>query len=254
MEALPVPNLEASTVTNRLVVEVFLWFSPLKQLHSDQGHQFKSNLIMEVCKLLHINKTRTTPYHPQCDGLVEHFNRTLLNMLATCAEDHPGDWEQHIRKLCMVYNTSIQSSTGFSPFYLMFGWQARLPIDLIYGIGPQLVENQSVGEYATSLKNRISAAFDLVQTKMYHNTMCTKRNSMIRRCMGNHSIQEIGCGCTHLWLAEVVAVNLIAHGRDFTLWWKRILMQHIEFNIYRDKKVVRLSSSKDSNPVPRTSA
>ena len=91
MEALPVPNQEASKVAEKLVDEVFLRFSPPEQLHSDQGQQFESNLVMEVCKLLHINKTRTTPYHPQCDGLVERFNRTLLHMLATCTEDHPGD-------------------------------------------------------------------------------------------------------------------------------------------------------------------
>ena len=109
MEALPVSNQEASTVAEKLVDEVFLRFSPPEQLHSDQGRQFESNLVTEVCKLLQINKTRTTPYHPQCDGLVERFNRTLLNMLATCTEDHPGDWEQHIRKVCMVYNASIQS-------------------------------------------------------------------------------------------------------------------------------------------------
>ena len=163
MEALPVPNQEASTVAKKLVDEVFLRFSPPEQLHSDQGRQFESKLVMEVCKLLHINKTRTTPYHPQCDGLVERFNRTLLHMLATCTEDHPGDWEQHIRKVCMAYNASVHPSTGFSPFYLMFGQQARLPIDLIYGTGPQVVENQSVGEYAVSLKSRVSAAFDLVR-------------------------------------------------------------------------------------------
>ena len=46
----------------------------------------------------------------------------------------------------MAYNASIQSSTGFSPFYLMFGRQAKLPIDMIYGTGPQQLENQSVGE------------------------------------------------------------------------------------------------------------
>ena len=113
---LPVPNQEVSAVAKRLVDEVFLLFSPPEQLHLDQDCLFESNLIMEVCKLLHINKTRTTPYHPQCDGLVEHFNPILLNMLATCTEDHPGDWEQHIRKVCMVYNTSIQSSTGFHHF------------------------------------------------------------------------------------------------------------------------------------------
>ena len=59
----------------------------------------------------------------------------------------------------MAYNASIQSSTGFSPFYL----QAKLPIDMIYGTGPQQLENQSVGEYAASMKSRISAAFDLVR-------------------------------------------------------------------------------------------
>ena len=72
MEALPIPNQEvSSTVAEMLVDEVFLRFSPLEQLHTDQGRQFESKLISEVCKLLHNNKTRTTPYHPQCDGLVE---------------------------------------------------------------------------------------------------------------------------------------------------------------------------------------
>ena len=153
MEAIPVPNQEATTVVEKLVDEVFLRFSPPEQLHSDQGHQFESNLVKEVCKLLHINKTRTTPYHPQCDGLVERFNHTLLNMLATCTEDHPWDWEQNIRKVCMAYNTSVHPSTRFLPFYLMFGRQARFPVDLIYGTGPQIADNQSVGEYAASLKN-----------------------------------------------------------------------------------------------------
>ena len=121
MEALPVPNQEAPTVEEKLVDEVFLRFSPPEQLHSDQGRQFESVLIAEVCKLLQIRKTRTTPYHPQCDGLVERFNRTLLSILATCAEGHPFDWEQQLQKVCMAYNTSVQSSTGFIPFYLMFG-------------------------------------------------------------------------------------------------------------------------------------
>ena len=111
-------------MAEKLVDEVFLRFSPPEQLHSDQGRQFESALIAEICKLLQIRKTHTTPYHPQCDGLVEHFNRTLLSMLATCAEGHPFDWEQQLRKVCMAYNTSVQSSTGFTPFYLMFGRQA----------------------------------------------------------------------------------------------------------------------------------
>ena len=70
----------------------------------------------ELCKLLEIEKTRTTPYHPQGDGLVERTNRMMLNMLATVVKDHK-DWELHLRASCMAYNTSIQSTTGCSPFF-----------------------------------------------------------------------------------------------------------------------------------------
>ena len=80
----------------------------------DQGQKFESD--KEICVLLQIRKTRTTPYHPQCNGMVERFNRTLLDMLSTSVGNHQADWHQHIRKLCLAYNSSIHSSTGFTPF------------------------------------------------------------------------------------------------------------------------------------------
>ena len=165
MEAFPLPNQEATTVANKLVDDVFLRFSIPEQLHTDQGRQFESQLLHEVCKLLNIHKTRTTPYHPQSDGLVERFNRTLLNMLSTCAYNHPFDWEHHLRKVCMAYNSSVQSSTGYTPFYLMFGRQAQLPIDIIYR--PTHADSQtaplSTNEYASLLQTRLRTAFDLVR-------------------------------------------------------------------------------------------
>ena len=60
----------------------------------------------------------TTPSHPQSDRLLERFNRTLINMLATTVGDHPREWEGHLSKLCVAYNTSVRSSTGFMPFKL----------------------------------------------------------------------------------------------------------------------------------------
>ena len=132
-EAYSIPNQEAKTVANKLIDEFFCRYSMPEQLHSDQGAQFQTNLIAEVCRILKIEKSRTTLYHPQCDGVVEQFNRTLLDMLATTTGNHPHDWEIHLRKVCLAYNTSVHSTTGYSPFYLMFGRQARLPIDIMCG-------------------------------------------------------------------------------------------------------------------------
>jgi transposase InsO family protein len=101
-EVYAIPNQEASTVAEKLVNEFFLRFSPPEQLHSDQGRQFESSLMKEICRLLGIHKSRTTPYHPQSDGLVERFNRTLLSMLATSSREHPSTWESHLPKVCMA--------------------------------------------------------------------------------------------------------------------------------------------------------
>ena len=57
-------------MAKKLVDKMFCRFSPPEQLHSDQGRQFESELLKEICTLLHIRKTRTTPYHPQCNGMV----------------------------------------------------------------------------------------------------------------------------------------------------------------------------------------
>ena len=170
MEAIPIPNQEAVTVAEKLVDEIFMRFSTPEQLHTDQGKQFESHLMKEICRLLNINKTRTTPYHPQCDGLVERFNRTMLNMLASCAKDNPFEWEQHICKICMGYNSSVQAATGFTPFYLMFGRQAKLPIDVMYNTKAPDVTTPLTCEYVKSLRKKMSEAFERVRehSSKYH--------------------------------------------------------------------------------------
>ena len=82
--------------------EMFCRFSPPEQLLSDHGRQFESQLMAEDCKLLGIQKSRTTPYHLQCDGLVERWNRTLLQNLATSVTDHPENWEVFVKKICIL--------------------------------------------------------------------------------------------------------------------------------------------------------
>ena len=88
----------------------------------------------------------------------------------------------------------------------MFGRHAKLPIDLTYGTGNQEGESHSVGEYVTSLKTKMSTAFDIVRKCI--NIMYTRKSSMTKRCMENYLRQGIGYGFTHPWSAEGVAINL----------------------------------------------
>jgi hypothetical protein len=151
-------------VAKKLVDELFCRFSMPEQLHSDQGKQFESILLQEICKILDVKKTRTTPYHPQCDGLIERFNRTLLSMLATTAKHNPFSWEERLHKVCFAYNTSVHASTGHTPFYLMFGRQAKLPIDLMYPTANN--SNVFVNDYAAQLKTGLEDAYKLVREKL----------------------------------------------------------------------------------------
>jgi hypothetical protein len=81
-EAFPIKDMEAATAAKHLVDEVICRLGVPTTIHTDQGKNFDSALIKEICELLGIKKTRTTPYHPQSDGLVERFNRTLVGMLS----------------------------------------------------------------------------------------------------------------------------------------------------------------------------
>ena len=95
---------------------------------------------------------------------MERFNRTLLDMLSTSIKQHHGTWEDHIRAVCMAYNTSVQPTTGFTPFYLMFGRQARIPIDVMFGSSPVIETSPST--YAIQLKQSLTAAYGHVRDKM----------------------------------------------------------------------------------------
>ena len=166
MEAYAIPNQEAVTVAKKLVDQMFCRFSPPDQLHLDQGKQFESAVVQEICKILGMQKSRTSPYHPQCDGVVERFNRTLLDMLATTTHNHPFDWEDQLPKVCIAYNTSVQASTGYTPFFLMFGREARMPVDLMYSTDTARPPVVPTAQYAAGTKKSLQEAYRQVRRKL----------------------------------------------------------------------------------------
>ena len=90
-EAYAIPDQTAETVANKIVTEFICRFGVCLDLHSDQGRNFESTLVSQVCELLEINKTRTAPFRPCSDGLVERFNRTLQAILSTVVSENHKD-------------------------------------------------------------------------------------------------------------------------------------------------------------------
>ena len=132
-EVFAIKDQKATTVARVLFDEVVSRFGVPLILHSDQGRNFESAIIKELCALLGVKKSRTTPYHPQSDGLVERLNRTLLDLLAKHVEERQRDWDEWISTVLFAYRTAKHASTGESPFKLMFGRESRTPLDVMLG-------------------------------------------------------------------------------------------------------------------------
>ncbi|XP_047658776.1 uncharacterized protein LOC113637785 [Tachysurus fulvidraco] len=103
-----------------------------ERIHSDQGACFESRLISELLRVSGVVKSHTTPYHPMCNGSVEHFNRTLGNMIRVLSADVKRDWPRRLQTLTFLYNCTTHESTGYTPFYLMFGRVPLLPVDILF--------------------------------------------------------------------------------------------------------------------------
>ena len=128
-EAYAIVHQDGHSLASKLVTEYFSLYGTLYYKHSYQGANFESNLMKEICNLYKIKKTRTTPYHPQSDGLVERMNRTLIDTIALVAKDAKDNWDLRIGLALMAIRSAVQSSTGFSPHFLIFCRELRLPAD-----------------------------------------------------------------------------------------------------------------------------
>ncbi|KAL3853041.1 hypothetical protein ACJMK2_016625 [Sinanodonta woodiana] len=106
-EAFALPNQDAIAVASVLVEEIICRFGVPQQIHSDKGTQFESEIFQEICRLLGIENTRTTAYHPQSDGMVERFNRILAAMLSAYVNEHQDNWDEHLPYLTMAYRAGI---------------------------------------------------------------------------------------------------------------------------------------------------
>ena len=106
-EAFPMKNKCADTVADILVENIILRFGMPLVIHSDQGREFENGLMKSLCALLGCTKTRTAPYHPESDGMIERFNRTCLMMLSMFVNDRRDNWHELLPFIMHAYRTSV---------------------------------------------------------------------------------------------------------------------------------------------------
>ena len=153
------PNQKASTVAKTLWDKFFVHYGFPEKILSDQGCNFESKLLKELCILAQIKKMHTTPYRPEGNGWCERFNRTLISMLGTLPEEFKSEWVNHVNMLTYAYNCMRSNATGFSPYYLLYGWRPLLPIDIEFGVmTPDLTEVVTL-KYVHRLQKRLDYAF-----------------------------------------------------------------------------------------------
>jgi len=156
-DAIPLPNQKAVTITKALV-NLFATMGLPQILHSDQGQNFESAILKQTLDAFGVQKSRTTAYHPQGDGLVERFNRSLLQLLRTYI-DKESDWEKHLPLALYAYRTAVHASTGVSPHVLMFG---REPRSLLFDSQCSF----DAGSYQQYLKAKLAELQDLVESNL----------------------------------------------------------------------------------------
>lgn len=160
--AFPTRDQKATTVAKCLWEKILINYGMPQRLHSDQGRDFEGKIIKSLCQFAGIHKSRTSPYHPQGNGQTERFNKTLLGMLGTLDQDNKSRWPECLSPLVYAYNCTKHSTTGFSPFLLMFGREPRLPIDVALGVNHLSSESTSYPAYIASLRDRLSFAYGKV--------------------------------------------------------------------------------------------
>jgi len=159
-EAIPMPDQKTETILDAFLKHWVWRFGAPNRLHSDQGTNFESNLFQEMCKRLHIVKTRTLAYHPQSNGAVERLNRTILALLRALAVDKPRRWDEYVRPVIFAYNATPHRTTGATPYLLVHGEEARLPVELLVGSPKAALP---VHAYVQRLIKRMAKASDLAR-------------------------------------------------------------------------------------------
>ena len=214
-------NKSTKAAADKLFNEFIMQFGYPERIHHDQGPEFNSDLFKELHRLTGIKASNTTPYHPMGDGQCERLNRTIINMLKSLSDLAKRDWRSQLPKLSFAYNSTSNKTTGFSPFFLMFGRESRLPIDEIF---------QDVGE-SGKLRNGNHAKFVQEWQEAMKEAIDVARKNIQKSAEWNKKYYDRKAKAVELVMGDMVLVkNTRARGGTGKMrsFWEEAIFRIVE--------------------------
>ena len=175
VEILPIPDMRARTCADYLLNEVFARFGTPLTLHSDQGTNYESKIIADLCHMLDICKTRTSPGRPQGNGQTERFNRTLIRMVKCFLKGEQTHWDRHLGCLAGAYRQSRHDSTGMTPNLMMLGREVRSTAELRFGVNKKQ-GNRPPTMHVQEIREKLQHAHDIARV---HLKNASRRNKLL---------------------------------------------------------------------------
>lgn len=160
-EAFAMPNQTAKTTADKIYQGIVCRYGVPEGLHADQGRNFEANLMKELCQRLGIKRTRSSPFNPQGNGQAERTNRTLAERLAMDLDAmDQSDWDEKLPSALAAIRTAPNSTTGESPYFLLFGTEARTIADVVH---PKEKQEGGQPQDANEFRNKITRLQDIHQ-------------------------------------------------------------------------------------------
>ena len=178
----PILDKSAFSVARALVSHLFHTFTTPKVLLSDNGTEFRNELVSEICEHFNIGQTFVVAYHPASNGLVERANRKVLEALRHVVQEFHMTWDEWIPQIASAINSSINASIGESPHFVIYGDDKRLPYDLllekpgpVYNVNDYVKVHLSVSQKIfRSVRERLDVSRQMMVDRQHKNAQPSK--------------------------------------------------------------------------------
>jgi hypothetical protein len=165
IEAYAMPEHTAPTVARVLAEEWICRYGVPRELHSDNGPEFMSKLIVELCSLFELHKTTTPTYRPQGNGQCERMNKTATQMLAKFVHEYKHQqWDRMLPYVVAAYRRSVHESSGVTPNLMVYGRETKMPLDLVVGSPPEVPKCPFA--YVAEIKSNLQQAHDFARKQL----------------------------------------------------------------------------------------